>query len=98
MPHFSDDLYDVAIIGYGPTGAVAANLLGREGFRTLVIEREAAIYDKPRAIAFDHEIMRVFQSIGLAEEVQEFTGAYRPARYIGAQGQEIRRIDPAPAP
>ena len=25
------DIYDVAVIGYGPTGATAANLLGQEG-------------------------------------------------------------------
>lgn len=31
--------YDVAVIGYGPTGLVAASLLGRAGHRVLVVER-----------------------------------------------------------
>ena len=34
--------YDVAVVGYGPTGAVLANLLGRAGLRVLVVERAAA--------------------------------------------------------
>ena len=49
--------FDVAIVGYGPTGATLANLLGQYGLQVLVIEREAQIYDLPRAVHFDDEIM-----------------------------------------
>jgi len=94
----SRESYDVVVIGYGPTGAIAANLLGRDGFRVLVVEREAEIYDKPRAITFDHEIMRVFQGAGVAEAIEAETAPYRPSRYLGADGQVIRKMDPAPAP
>lgn len=59
--------YDVVIIGLGPTGATAANLLGARGIRTLVVEREAAIYSRQRAIAIDEDALRVWQSIGLME-------------------------------
>ena len=31
--------YDVAIVGYGPVGAVFANLLARRGLKVAVIER-----------------------------------------------------------
>lgn len=61
--------YDVAIVGYGPVGAVLANLLGRDGLRTVVFERDREIYRLPRAVHFDHEIMRIFQSIGLSEDL-----------------------------
>ncbi len=94
----SKDRYDIVIVGYGPTGAITANLLGRDGFSVLVVEREAEIYDKPRAITFDHEIMRVFQGAGVAEAVGAKTAPYRPSRYLGAEGQVIRKMDPAPAP
>ncbi len=30
--------YDIAIIGYGPVGAVTANLFGQKGFNIIVIE------------------------------------------------------------
>ena len=92
------NVFDVAIVGLGPVGATAANLLGKHGYKTVVIEREPEIYDKPRAISFDQEAMRVFQSIGLTEEILTCTTRYRPALYLGAEGQVIRRIDPSPEP
>lgn len=93
-----EDIYDVAIVGLGPVGATAANLLGKHGYKTVVIEREPEIYDKPRAISFDHEAMRIFQSVGLTEEILTCTTRYRPALYLGVEGQVIRRIDPSPEP
>ena len=46
-------VFDVAIVGYGPTGATLANLLGSAGLSVLVIEKEADIVPLPRAIHFD---------------------------------------------
>ena len=56
------DAYDVAVIGYGPTGATAANLLGQLGLKVLVIERDPDVYGRARAISTDEEVMRVWQS------------------------------------
>ena len=61
--------YDIAVVGCGPVGAMAANLFGHAGLRTLAIEREAAPYPLPRAVHIDHEMMRIFQSAGLADAV-----------------------------
>ncbi|MGE0310760.1 MAG: bifunctional 3-(3-hydroxy-phenyl)propionate/3-hydroxycinnamic acid hydroxylase [Lautropia sp.] len=63
----ADTIHDVAIIGCGPTGATLANLLAMLGVSVLVLEREPEIYALPRAIHFDGECMRVFQTIGIAE-------------------------------
>ena len=63
--------FDVVIVGLGPTGAMLANLLGLKGISTLVLEREAQIYPLPRAVHFDDEIMRAFQTIGIADELSE---------------------------
>lgn len=41
--------FDVAIVGLGPVGAVAANLCGLLRIRTLVVERDAEPYVMPRA-------------------------------------------------
>ena len=73
-------VFDVLIAGYGPTGAVAANLLGACGFKVLVVEPNLEIYDIPRAVHFDGEVMRIFQALGLAEEISE----------IAAQGKILR--------
>lgn len=67
MPH---TLHDVAIIGLGPVGATLANLLAQRGLSVLVLEREQDVYSLPRAIQFDGEVMRVFQTIGIADELE----------------------------
>lgn len=88
--------FDIAIVGLGPVGAVAANLAGAAGFRTLVVERGDQPYLKPRAIVFDAEIMRIFASIGLAAEI---SGASRPLEgsiYLGADRKPIRTFRARP--
>ncbi|MDB5964224.1 MAG: bifunctional 3-(3-hydroxy-phenyl)propionate/3-hydroxycinnamic acid hydroxylase [Polaromonas sp.] len=87
-----DPVYDVAIVGFGPSGAVAANLLGQAGLKTYVCDRLTTVYDKPRAIALDHEIMRVFQQIGVADRVQQHVEPFTPSEYFGVDGQLIRRM------
>ena len=62
-------VFDVAIVGYGPVGAIAANFLGSYGIKTVVFERETRPYHLPRAIGFNHEIMRIFQQLGLEQEI-----------------------------
>lgn len=85
-------VYDVAIVGFGPSGAVAASLLGQAGLKTYVCDKSSTVYDKPRAIALDHEIMRVFQQIGVAEDVLPHIEPFTPSEYFGVDGQLIRRM------
>ncbi|MET8979370.1 bifunctional 3-(3-hydroxy-phenyl)propionate/3-hydroxycinnamic acid hydroxylase [Streptomyces sp. NPDC004539] len=56
---------DVAVIGYGPVGRLLALLLGRHGRRVVVIERRPHAYPLPRAVHFDDEVGRIFQSVGI---------------------------------
>jgi 3-(3-hydroxy-phenyl)propionate hydroxylase len=85
-------VHDVAIVGYGPSGAVAAALLGQAGLSTFVCDRQREVYDKPRAIALDHEIMRVFQQIGIADAIAPHVEPFTPSEYYGVDGQLIRRM------
>ena len=55
----------VIIVGAGPTGLCAANLLGLAGINTLVIERNNQLSDYPKAISLDDEGLRIFQAMGL---------------------------------
>ena len=59
-------MHDVPIVGFGPVGATLANLLAQQGMKVLVLDREADIYQLPRALHFDGECMRVFQAAGIA--------------------------------
>ena len=61
---------DVAILGLGPVGATLANQLGAAGLSVVVVEREREVFPLPRAIHFDGEVMRVFQSLGLRAQIE----------------------------
>ena len=63
------DVWPVCIVGAGPTGVAAANLLAQRGIECLVIERHADVYPLPRAVHFDDEVFRIFQT-GLDEQVR----------------------------
>ncbi|MEM8935223.1 MAG: bifunctional 3-(3-hydroxy-phenyl)propionate/3-hydroxycinnamic acid hydroxylase [Pseudomonadota bacterium] len=84
MEHF-----DVAIIGYGPTGAALANLLGQCGVNVVVLEREAAAYHLPRAVHFDGEIMRILQWIGIAEEMEPLTALHPGMKFVDGNGETM---------
>jgi len=56
------------VVGYGPVGATAACLLGVYGVETLVIDRAAEVLMSPRAIALDHEALRILQLAGLTQD------------------------------
>lgn len=93
-----DEMFDVLIIGYGPAGATAANLLGKRGYRVALIDQSLTIYDKPRAITADQEVMRVFQECGLAEDINATTTAHPGTDFIGVDGDVIKRFYPQPPP
>jgi len=84
--------YEVAIVGCGPVGAIAANLFGHAGLRTVVIEREVEPYPLPRAVHIDHEMMRLFQSAGLAQAVLPLMREAHGHIHIGADGGVIRYL------
>jgi len=84
--------HDIAIVGFGPSGAAAAALLGQAGHSVYVCDRLTAVYDKPRAIALDHEILRLFQQLGMADAVLPFIEPFTDSCFYGASGQMIRRM------
>ncbi|MCD0453010.1 bifunctional 3-(3-hydroxy-phenyl)propionate/3-hydroxycinnamic acid hydroxylase [Actinocorallia sp. API 0066] len=82
-----DGCYDVAVIGYGPTGVTAANLLGATGLRVAVVERDAEIFSRARAISTDEEVLRIWQRIGLAERLKRDMLADLPLEFVDADGR-----------
>ena len=80
---------DVAVIGCGPVGAMLANLLGLQGVRVVVLEREAAIRDQPRAVHIDGEIMRLLQTAGLAEAMRPLLRVSRGTKFVNSAGRVL---------
>ena len=68
MKH-AQDTVDVVISGLGPTGMTLAHLLGQRGLKVLVLEREPQFYGNARAVYTDDECLRIFQSMGVAQEL-----------------------------
>jgi 3-(3-hydroxy-phenyl)propionate hydroxylase len=87
---------DVLIVGLGPVGATLAALLGRRGINTIAIERDTAVYPLPRAVHFDHEIMRLFQALGVADEVQRHARDLPAYEFRTANGELLMRLGPSP--
>lgn len=84
-------MYDVAIIGCGPTGATLANLLVKRGASVVIIEREREIYNLPRAVHFDDETMRVFQTVGVSEDLQKLTRINPGMKFVNHDGSLLLR-------
>ena len=85
---------DVLIIGAGPTGLTLANLLGRHGVRTVLIEALDELIDYPRAVGIDDEALRVMQSIGLVDKVLPHTVPDQQVRIVNGEMKVIAEINP----
>jgi 3-(3-hydroxy-phenyl)propionate hydroxylase len=79
--------FDVAITGYGPVGAMLANLLGMSGLKVAVLEREPSVYHLPRAVSLDGEGMRLFQTVGLTDALLPKLNVSRNIRHVNAEGK-----------
>lgn len=84
---------DVLVVGGGPTGVTLGLLLARGGVNTLVIDREADIYPLPRAAHIDHEVVRIFQELGVAEEIMATSRCPDGYDFLTADGQVLLRFD-----
>ena len=81
--------YDVAIVGFGPTGGTLANLLALQGFSILIIEKEKSFYPLPRAVHFDDEIMRVFQTIGITDKFLKHTIINKGTKFVNSKNRVV---------
>jgi 2-polyprenyl-6-methoxyphenol hydroxylase-like FAD-dependent oxidoreductase len=88
-----DDEYDVIQVGYGPVGQAAAALLSRDGWRVGVFERWPALYSLARAGHVDDETMRIFQSIGAADEIERRAYPMHGYEWLNARGDELYHFD-----
>jgi len=88
---------DVLVVGMGPVGAAVAALLARRGIKVIAIDRDTEIYPLPRAVHFDHEIMRLLQHLGVAEAVSRHAQEAPDYEFRNSAGQLLARLQPAPS-
>jgi 3-(3-hydroxy-phenyl)propionate hydroxylase len=58
------EIFDVAVIGYGPAGETATATLGTAGHRVVAFDRQPQMYPLPRMATFDGEASRTIQALG----------------------------------
>jgi 2-polyprenyl-6-methoxyphenol hydroxylase-like FAD-dependent oxidoreductase len=61
--------WDVIVIGAGPVGLLAANLLGQGGIRTLVLERDEMPQPGSRAVGVMPPSLEILEQVGLADRI-----------------------------
>ncbi len=82
-------VFDVTIVGLGPAGGTLANLLAMHDFSILILDREKSFYPLPRAVHFDDEIMRVFQTIGITKEFLKHTIINKGTKFVNSKDKVI---------
>ena len=85
-------MYDVLIAGYGPTGMLAAILLGGAGHKVAVIERYKTLYNLPRVGIVHDDVLRMFQEIRIIDRVLPAT-CFLPTYEMGFHGEVLLSND-----
>ena len=79
-------MYDVVIVGYGPTGMLAAVKLGRAGHRLRSSSATTTLYMLPRVGIVHDDVLRMFQEIGIVEKIAPAT-YFLPTYEMSNQGK-----------
>jgi 3-(3-hydroxy-phenyl)propionate hydroxylase len=85
--------YDVAIIGYGPTGLVLASALATAGHRVIVIERWPGLYGLPRLTHIDGETARIIQAVADVETALADAIPLESYQYLNGAGDLLVELD-----
>ncbi len=83
---------DVLVVGAGPVGLTAANLLGALNVSCLLIEQKPLTSDMPKAIAVDDEYMRVLNALGLAGALGPHTSRPFGVHFISPLGYVLVKV------
>lgn len=86
---------DILVVGGGPAGIALALIAAQHGARVIVCEKEADVYPLPRAAHIDHEVMRIYQSVGAAEPIAATCRTSGTYDFLTATGEVLLRFEGA---
>ena len=90
----SEKIWPAVVVGAGPNGLTAANLLARYGIDVLLVERNETTVQEPRAVSIDDESLRTMQAIGVVEAVVSRVVLGYGSDYFSAAGSCFLRVRP----
>lgn len=82
---------DVLIVGAGPTGLMLANQLGRQGVRTMIIDRNAGPARETRALGVQARTLEIYAGLGVEQEALQL-GTPGMGGNIWAGGRRMARV------
>src|SRR5215470_5460356 len=82
---------DVLVVGAGPTGLMLANQLGRQGVRTLIIDRHAGPARETRALGVQARTLEIYAGLGVDQEALQL-GTPGTGGNIWAGGKKMARV------
>lgn len=88
-----DEFVPVLIVGGGPTGLAAGNLLGLAGVETLILERNQHLSTIPKAVSLDDEGMRICQAMGLGDTISRLLLSDIKGQFEG-EGRLLANVAP----
>ncbi len=83
----------VVVLGAGPTGVLAATLLGQQGVQTLVLDRRAEVHAQPRAVHLDDEVYRLLHRVGAGEGFARISRPVQGLRLLDGRHRTIAQFD-----
>ena len=88
----TQEVVDLVIVGFGPVGATLAGLAALRGMSVVILERDTEIFDLPRAVQCDHEILRILQELGIADEILADTVVNDGIAFLTADRRDLLRL------
>ncbi len=85
---------DVVLVGAGPIGLTAANVLGSLGVKALLVERNDFSSDLPRALVVDDEYMRLLDNLGILPSLRDDIAAPFGIYFYSSRGRPIIKVRP----
>ena len=76
----------------GPVGLSMANLLGKRGISVALIEREKTPLPFPRAIHGDDETLRIFDAMGLGDQIRDIISPFKEMEMVDVHGDILTSI------
>jgi 3-(3-hydroxy-phenyl)propionate hydroxylase len=86
--------YDVLVCGLGPVGQLLSLLLARAGVSVLAVDAASGPFDLPRAAVVDDEVLRVFQSAGVVEQVIAECQVQEAVSFVPERGGRLPILEP----
>ncbi len=91
-----DTIFDVAIVGGGPAGAVSAAVAAQRGLQVLVLEREQFPREKVCGDCLNPACRPLLERLGLGQEMAKFSQhPFEWVEFIGLDGRSLRVELPA---